>query len=67
MCIAIPGKIIEVKKDKAVIDYGDEKKEADNLINANIGDYVIVQMGKVVQKVKEEDAIKSIKDWESIR
>lgn len=67
MCLAIPGKIVKVKKEKAVIDYGETKKEAHNIIKANIGDYVIVQMGRVVQKVKEKDALKSIKAWKSIQ
>lgn len=67
MCLAIPGKIVKLKKEKAVIYYGETKKEAHNLIKANIGDYVIVQMGRVVQKVKEKDALKSIKAWKSIQ
>ncbi|MCG2717466.1 MAG: HypC/HybG/HupF family hydrogenase formation chaperone [Nanoarchaeota archaeon] len=67
MCIAMPGKVVKVTDDKAVIDYGDFQKEAHNLINAKIGDYIIVQMGKVVQKVDKEDALKSIKVWKSVQ
>lgn len=67
MCLAIPGKVVEVTEDKATIDYGEEKREARNLINAKVGDYVIVQMGRVVQRVKKEDALKSIKAWKQIR
>lgn len=67
MCLAIPGKVVKVIKDKAVIDYGEVQKESYNLINANVGDYVIVQMGRVVQKVDEEDALKSINAWKSVR
>jgi len=67
MCIAIPGRVVEVTKGKAVIDYGEERKEAHSLIKVKVGDYVIVQMGRVVQKVKKEDALKSIKAWKSVR
>ncbi|HLC73371.1 MAG TPA: HypC/HybG/HupF family hydrogenase formation chaperone [Candidatus Nanoarchaeia archaeon] len=28
MCLAIPGKIIEIKNDIALIDYGSEKRQA---------------------------------------
>lgn len=67
MCLAIPGKIVKLIKDKAIIDYGEEKREAQNIINAKVGDYVIVQVGKVVQKVKKKDALKSIKAWKSVQ
>lgn len=67
MCLAIPGKVVKVTKDKLVIDYGDSKREVKSLIDAKVGDYVIVQMGRAVQKVKEEDALKSIRAWKQVR
>lgn len=67
MCLAIPGKVVKVTKDKVTIDYGDTKKEVNSLIDVKIGDYVIVQVGRVVQKVKKEDALKSIRAWKSIQ
>ncbi|MDD5163737.1 MAG: HypC/HybG/HupF family hydrogenase formation chaperone [Candidatus ainarchaeum sp.] len=53
MCLAVPGKIVELKKKGkiAVIDYGKEKREAANLINAKIGDKVIVQHKNVIEKI----------------
>ncbi len=53
MCLAVPGKIIELKqKGKiAIIDYGTEKREAANLIGAKKGDKVIVQHKNVVEKI----------------
>jgi len=65
MCIAMPGKVIQIINDKVVVDYGDYQKVAHNLINAKVGDYIIVQVGRVVQKVDKEDALKSIKVWKS--
>ena len=59
MCLAIPGKVIEAKKGKAVIDYGKEQRKVDNIINAKVGDYVIVALGKVAMKISEEEAMKS--------
>lgn len=67
MCLAIPGKVTKIIKGKIVIDYGDTKKEVSSLVNVKVGDYVIVQMGRAVQKVKEEDALKSIKAWKSVQ
>ena len=30
MCLAAPGKVIELKEDKAIIDYGKEKRHRYN-------------------------------------
>ena len=60
MCLAIPGKIIEIKKDKehAIIDYGDGTKRKANvtLVNVKIGDYVLVHAGFAIEVLKEKDA-----------
>jgi hydrogenase maturation factor len=52
MCLAIPGKIIEKKGDKVVVDYGGEKYSATVVDGVfKVGDYVIVQGKIVVEKV----------------
>ncbi len=55
MCLAIPGKIISIKQDIAVIDYGSEKRKA-RIVEGDYaaGDYVIVQGKIVIEKVPEE-------------
>ena len=64
MCLAIPGKITEIKDGIAVVDYGEEKREA-RLINEDIkvGDYVVVQNKLILQSIPENEAIESIKLW----
>ena len=55
MCLAIPGKIIDIKNDIATIDYGSEKRKAKIVQdNFKIGDYVIVQAKIVTEKVPKE-------------
>jgi hydrogenase expression/formation protein HypC len=57
MCLAVPGKIIEIKKDTAVVDYGIEKRNGKILENNyNNGDFVIIQGGIVIQKVEKKEA-----------
>lgn len=57
MCLARPGKVIEVKEGRAVLDYGDHKREVKTgYIKPNKGDYVIVMNKQVIQKVPEEEA-----------
>ncbi|MBD3164101.1 HypC/HybG/HupF family hydrogenase formation chaperone [Candidatus Woesearchaeota archaeon] len=64
MCLAIPGKIVEIEGEKAVVDYGSEKREA-RLLNPEIkkGDYVVVQNKLILQAVPEKEAMESIKLW----
>ena len=62
MCLAIPGKIIQIENDTAIVDYGSEKREAKIFEgNFSIGDYVIVQSKLIIEKVPEDQAISWIK------
>lgn len=67
MCLAIPGKIIKIEKDIALVDYKAEKRKAKNIINAKVNDYVIVNNGFVIQKVPEKEALESLKAWSKAR
>ena len=65
MCLAVPGKIIEIKDKKSIIDYIDEKREADcSLIKCNPGEYVIVSNGMVIDKILEKEALESLKMYQ---
>jgi len=52
MCLAIPGKIIEIKGDTAVVDYGGVERRA-KIIHGNygVGDRVIVSNKIIVEKI----------------
>lgn len=60
MCLAIPGKIIEIYKDKehALVDYGDGTKRKANitLVSVKIGDYVLVHAGFAIEVLDEKEA-----------
>jgi hydrogenase maturation factor len=60
MCLAIPGKIIAINKDKATVDYGSQKTTA-TIVEGDfkVGDYVIVQGKIIVEKVPESE----LKQW----
>ncbi|MBR9679078.1 MAG: HypC/HybG/HupF family hydrogenase formation chaperone [Nanoarchaeota archaeon] len=58
MCISLPGKIVRVEGNNAIVSYGEfGESEVQNLISAGVGEYVIVAQRMVVQKVSEEDAL----------
>ena len=64
MCLAFPGKIVKIDGDSAIVDYGEEQREA-SLISKDVkvGDYVVVQNKLVLQKIPKEQAEESIKLW----
>jgi len=60
MCLAIPGKVIEVNKEDVIVDYGVEKRNAKCLLEIKNGDWVIVNSGFVITKVPEKEALEAI-------
>ena len=56
MCIAIPGKILSIEDGKATVDFsGNQVKAYVGLVNAAVGDYVLVHAGCIIQKMKQQE------------
>jgi len=68
MCLAIPAKIVSIKEDKAEVDFGEGVLREVNvtLVNARVGDYVLVHAGYAIQVVDEEEALETIRLWNEI-
>jgi hydrogenase expression/formation protein HypC len=67
MCLAVPGKIVSVSGQNALIDFGGVQREANvSLIEPKVGDYVVVHAGFAIQVVDEEEAKETIKLWEEL-
>lgn len=64
MCLAIPGKVIEIegKKDYAIVDYGGGTKRKVNtsLVKVKVGDYVLVHTGFAIEILDEKEAQKTL-------
>ena len=57
MCVAAPGKVIEINGDTAVIDYNGNKVNANKgIVDIKIGDYVLVHAGLIIQVLPEDEA-----------
>ncbi|OGD08346.1 hypothetical protein A2397_03075 [Candidatus Amesbacteria bacterium RIFOXYB1_FULL_44_23] len=57
MCLAIPGKITHISKGQATVSYPGQSRPA--LIGdqkVKVGDYVLVQMGIIIQKLSANQA-----------
>ncbi len=56
MCVALPGKVIEIKGRDAVVDFnGNQVTARAGLVDVKTGDYVLVHAGCVIQKVTQQD------------
>ena len=68
MCLAIPGKILEINGNQALVDFdGIQQKIIIALIqNPEIGKYVIVHAGYAIEQINEEEAMEAIDQWKEI-
>ncbi|MFW9988065.1 MAG: HypC/HybG/HupF family hydrogenase formation chaperone [Candidatus Odinarchaeota archaeon] len=68
MCLAIPGKILEINQNSALVDFDGIKQ---NIIialiqNPKIGKYVVVHAGYAIEMMDEKDALEAIEQWKEI-
>ena len=65
MCLAIPAKVVELKQSgkKAVIEQPGVRREVfNNLVNARVGDFVLVQQGFIVERIGEKEAKEALEE-----
>ena len=58
MCLAIPGKVIELQNKTAVLDIMGARREVsvELLREVEVGDYVLVHAGSAIQKIDQAEA-----------
>ncbi len=67
MCLAVPGKIIQIEGSIGIVDFNGVKREVRlDLVDAKIGDYVIVHTGFAIEKMDERDALESLEIWKQL-
>jgi hydrogenase expression/formation protein HypC len=58
MCLGIPGKVLEVRGNVALVDFGGVTREVDaSLEEVAPGDYVLVHVGMIIAKIDEKEAM----------
>jgi hydrogenase expression/formation protein HypC len=68
MCLAIPAKVISRKQDLAQVDFGEGVLREINvtLVEAKVGDYVLVHAGYAIQVLDEKEALETLSLWNEI-
>ena len=65
MCIAIPAKIKTLLGEKAQVDFGQGVLRDVNvsLVEAKLGDYILVHAGYAIQVLEEQEALETLSLW----
>jgi hydrogenase expression/formation protein HypC len=68
MCLAIPAKVVDIRRDDAKVDFGEGVLREVNvmLVDAKVGDYVLVHAGYAIQVLSEEEALETLRLWNEI-
>lgn len=68
MCLAIPGRVLKKECDIAKVDFGEGTSRDVNLslVEAGVGDYVLVHAGFAIQVLDAEEAKETLRLWEEI-
>ena len=72
MCLSIPSKVVKLDLDRnvATVDTMGVKREAGLELmeegDVKIGDYVLLHIGFIMNKIDEEDALESLKVYNEI-
>jgi len=62
MCLAVPGRVVQLKGHNAKIDIGGQLRDANaEMVKVRTGDYVLVSKGMVIEKLDREQAIERMK------
>ena len=68
MCLAIPGKILSIDGNSALVDFDGIEQEViiALILNPEVGKYVIIHAGYAIEQMEEKDAIEAIEQWKEI-
>ena len=69
MCVAVPVRILKINDTRATVDLGNSKTTIVDisLLEAKIGDYLIVNTGFGIRVVDEEEAQETIEIWHKMQ
>lgn len=67
MCVAVPGKVIEINGDTAKVDIMDNICDINiKLVHVKIGDYVLIHAGCAIDVVGKDSALDILSMFEEL-
>jgi len=68
MCLAIPGKILSIDGNSALIDFDGIKQKViiALILDPKVGKFVIVHAGYAIEMMDEKDALEAIDQWKEL-
>ena len=68
MCLAIPAKIMSLEGTIAHVDFGQGVLRDVNvsLVEAKVGEYVLVHAGYAIQVLEEKEALETLSLWNDV-
>ncbi len=62
MCVAIPGKVLEIYEGNSLVEFGDLRKKINTSLIENlvVGEYVLVHVGCAIEKIEEKEAMETL-------
>ena len=68
MCLAIPGKIVSINGNSAIVDFDGIEQEViiALVLNPEVGKYVIIHADYAIEQMDEKDAMEAIEQWKEI-
>jgi len=67
MCLAIPAQVVSIEGEMATVEIGGVQREASlALVDAGVGDYVILHVGIAIAKLDEAEAAARLKLFDEI-
>ena len=53
MCVAIPGQVIELYEDEALVEFIESKKKVNTSLikDVKVGDYLLIHVGVAIEKI----------------
>ena len=68
MCVAFPGKVLDINDKTAEVDFdGNIARVNIGLVDVKAGDYVLVHAGMAIEAMNEEKARSLLETWELLR
>ena len=67
MCLAVPGRIVSIDGDDADVDFGGVIRRTNlTMVEAEVGDWVLIHAGFAIEKVDEEEAQRTLELWKEV-